>query len=134
MMRPLQPMLHSGLENGRVKLGLFQVNAQGVLTRHLASRCSLGYQDAVAEIDKPVLQKIPYQSGDAFAVVTDGFTDQIGGSTGKTSFGYRRLEDILKANYKASTEEIAATMKHDFAAWQGNESRRDDVTAVVFRL
>ena len=24
------------------KLGLFQVNAQGVLTRHLASRCSLG--------------------------------------------------------------------------------------------
>ena len=80
------------------------------MIRHLGSRCSLGYQDAVLEADKPVVQKIPYQSGDVFAVVTDGFTDQIGGSTGKTSFGYRRLEDILKTNYKASPEDIAATM------------------------
>ena len=134
MMRPLQPMLHSGLENGRVKLGLFQVNAQGVLTLHQAARCSLGYEDAVAVADKPVVQKITYQSGDVFAVVTDGFTDQIGGSTGKTSFGYRRLEEILKANCKASTEEITAAMKREFAAWQGTNARRDDVTAVVFRL
>ena len=71
MMRPLQPMLHSGLENGRVKLGLFQVNAQGVLTRHQAARCSLGYQDAVIEADKPALQKISYQSWNVFAVVTE---------------------------------------------------------------
>jgi hypothetical protein len=71
MMRPLQPMLHSGLENGRVKLGFFQVNAQGVLTRHLVSRCSLGYQDALIEADKPVVQKISYQSGNVFAVVTE---------------------------------------------------------------
>jgi serine phosphatase RsbU (regulator of sigma subunit) len=122
------------IEFAGAKLGLFQVNAQGLLTRHLASRCSLGYQDAVAEIDKPVLQKIPYQSGDAFAVVTDGFTDQIGGSTGKTSFGYRRLEDILKANCAASAEEITVAMSNEFAAWQGTNARRDDVTAVVFRL
>ena len=94
----------------------------------------MGYQDVVVEADKPVVQKIPYQSGDVFAVVTDGFTDQIGGSTGKTSFGYRRLEDILKVNFKASAEEITAAMKRDFAAWQGANARRDDVTAVVFRL
>jgi len=100
----------------------------------LGSRCSLGYQDAVAEAEKPVVQKISYQSGDVFAVVTDGFTDQIGGSTGKTSFGYRRLEDILKANCTGSAEEITAAMKLDFANWQGANSRRDDVTAVVFRL
>jgi len=25
-------------------------------------------------------------------------------------------------------------MKNDFAAWQGTNARRDDVTAVVFRL
>jgi serine phosphatase RsbU (regulator of sigma subunit) len=100
----------------------------------LGSRCSLGYQDVVVEADKPVVQKIPYQSGDVFAVVTDGFTDQIGGSTGKTSFGYRRLEDILKANCTGSAEEITAAMKLEFAAWQGTSARRDDVTAVVFRL
>ena len=47
---------------------------------------------------------------------------------------YRRLEEILKNNRAASAEEIAAAMKHDFAAWQGTNARRDDVTAVVFRL
>ena len=122
------------IEFAGAKLGLFQVNAQGVLTRHQGSRCSLGYQDAVAEADKPVVQKIPYQSGDVFAVVTDGFTDQIGGTNGKTSFGYRRLEEILKANCTGSAEEITAAMKREFAAWQGTNARRDDVTAVVFRL
>jgi len=122
------------IEFAGAKLGLFQVNSQGEVTRHLGSRCSLGYQDAVAEAEKPVVQKISYQSGDVFAVVTDGFTDQIGGSTGKTSFGYRRLEDILKANCTGSAEEITAAMKLDFANWQGANSRRDDVTAVVFRL
>jgi serine phosphatase RsbU (regulator of sigma subunit) len=65
--------------------------------------------------------------------VTDGFTDQIGGTNGKTLFGYRRLEEILK-NCAASAEEITAAMKHEFAAWQGTNARRDDVTAVVFRL
>jgi len=122
------------IEFAGAKLGLFQVNSQGEVTRHLGSRCSLGYQDAVAEAEKPVVQKISYQSGDVFAVVTDGFTDQIGGSTGKTSFGYRRLEDILKANCTGSAEEITAAMKLEFAAWQGTSARRDDVTAVVFRL
>jgi serine phosphatase RsbU (regulator of sigma subunit) len=122
------------IEFAGAKLGLFQVNAKGEIIRHQGARCSLGYQDVVVEADKPVVQKIPYQSGDVFAVVTDGFTDQIGGSTGKTSFGYRRLEDILKVNFKASAEEITAAMKRDFAAWQGANARRDDVTAVVFRL
>ena len=122
------------IEFAGAKLGLFQVNAQGVLTRHQGSRCSLGYQDVVVEADKPVVQTITYQSGDVFAVVTDGFTDQIGGSTGKTSFGYRRLEEILKTNCAASTAEITTAMKSDFADWQGTNARRDDVTAVVFRL
>jgi len=122
------------IEFAGAKLGLFQVNSQGEVTRHLGSRCSLGYQDAVADTDKPFLQLIPYQSRDVFTLVTDGFTDQIGGSTGKMSFGYRRLEEILKANCTGSAEEIAAAMKLEFAAWQGTNARRDDVTAVVFRL
>ena len=122
------------IEFAGAKLGLFQVTPNGVLIRHLGSRCSLGYQDAVLEADKPVVQKIPYQSGDVFAVVTDGFTDQIGGAMGKTSFGYRRLEEILKANCTKTAEEITAAMKSDFAAWQGTNARRDDVTAIVFRL
>jgi len=124
----------SRIEFAGAKLGLFQVSSEGVLTRHTGSRCSLGYQDAVAKADIPVLKVINYSDGDTFAIVTDGMTDQIGGASGKTSYGYRRLEEIFKNNRAASAEEIAATMKHDFAAWQGANGRRDDVTAVVFRL
>ena len=53
---------------------------------------------------------------------------------GKMSFGYRRLEVIPKANCAASSEEIADPMKLEFAAWQGTNARRDDLTEVVFRL
>ena len=81
------------IEFAGAKLGFFQVNAQGVLTRHLGSRCSLCYSNAV-----------------------------------------RRLEKILKVNFKASAEEITAAMNSEFAAWQGTNVRRDDVTAVVFIL
>jgi serine phosphatase RsbU (regulator of sigma subunit) len=66
--------------------------------------------------------------------MTDGLTDQIGGPTGKTSFSYRRLEEILKSNCTVSAEESTADMKREFEAWQGANAGRDDVTAVVFRL
>ena len=122
------------IEFAGAKLGLFQINAQGEVTRHQAARCSLGYQDAIAEKDKPVVQTIHYQAGDTFAIVTDGVTDQIGGPTGKTSYGYRRLENILKTHCTASAEEITSAMKRDFDVWQGSSARRDDITAVVFRL
>jgi serine phosphatase RsbU (regulator of sigma subunit) len=122
------------IEFASAKLALFQVSVHGVLTRHAGSRCSLGYQDAIPEADRPLLKTIHGEVGDVFAVVTDGFTDQIGGASGKTSYGYRRLEAILKAHCKASAHEIATAMKQDFAQWQGNNARRDDVTAVVFRL
>jgi serine phosphatase RsbU (regulator of sigma subunit) len=122
------------IEFAGAKLGLFQVNAKGEIIRHQGARCSLGYQDVVVEADKPVVQEISYKSGDVFAIVTDGLTDQIGGTNGKTSFGYRRLEEVLKANFTKTAEEITTAMKHEFAAWQGTNARRDDVTAVVFRL
>ena len=80
------------------------------------------------------MKTIGYSEGDIFAIVTDGLIDQIGGALGKTSYGYRRLEEILKTNCTGSAEEITAAMRSDFAAWQGANARRDDVTAVVFRL
>jgi hypothetical protein len=67
--------------------------------------------------------------------VTDGLTDQIGGHASiKTSFGYRRIENILKANCISDADYIAYMLKNDFLAWQDNETRRDDLTAVVFKL
>ena len=123
------------IEFAGAKLGLFQVDTKGGVTRHQGARCSLGYQDAIEDKDKPMVQTIRYQSGNTFAIVTDGLTDQIGGNSSiKTSFGYRRLENILKTNCTSEADYIAYMLKSDFLAWQGSETRRDDLTAVVFRL
>ena len=95
----------------------------------------MGYQDAIQAKDKPALQTIHYQPGDTFAVVTDGVTDQIGGNGRvKTSFGYRRIEQILKAHCNSDANYMAYVLKKEFTDWQGSETRRDDLTAVLFKL
>lgn len=124
------------IEFAGAKLDLFQINAAGQVKRHLGQRLSLGYQDRISDADKPRVTVISYQSGDLFAIVTDGFTDQIGSSKThiKTSYGYRRIEHILLSKAGATTQLIVEKMQADFLQWQGTNSRRDDVTAVVFTL
>jgi len=124
------------IEFAGAKLDLFQVNAAGQVTRHMGQRVSLGYQDKIRDDDKPRVTAISYQSGDVFAIVTDGFTDQVGGlkDTVKTSFGYRRIERMLASQTGATAQVIVEKMQADFLQWQGSNSRRDDVTVVVFAL
>ena len=63
-------------------------------------------------------------------------TDQIGCKAGKskTSYGYRRLETILKNNYKLTIKEISDLIKSNFQEWQGLNIRRDDLTLIIFKL
>ena len=123
------------IEFAGAKIGLFQMTTQGQVVRHAVARCSLGYIDAIEQADKPQLSTISYASGDLFVIVTDGFTDQIGGlSEKKIAYGYRRLEFLLQKNRDLDAPILAQRMQADFKQWQGTEVRRDDVTAVVFRL
>jgi serine phosphatase RsbU (regulator of sigma subunit) len=123
------------LEYAGAKLELWQLKNSGEVLRHPAARISLGYSQRLTEDDRPELQVINYEKDDTFVIVTDGFTDQIGGlDDRRVSYGYRRLQSVLMNNANASVSEISKAMKADFDAWQGNNLRRDDVTAVVFRL
>ena len=123
------------IEFAGAKIGLFQMTTQGQIIRHSVARCSLGYIEAIAEADKPQVATISYAEGDLFVIVTDGFTDQIGGEGGKkVAYGYRRLESLLEQNRDADAQAMAKRMQEDFKRWQGTEVRRDDVTALVFRL
>jgi len=123
------------LEYAGAKLELWQLKMSGEVLRHPAARISLGYSQLLTENDRPELQVINYDKDDTFVIVTDGFTDQIGGPNDRrVSYGYRRLQAVLTSKASAPVTEIAKAMKADFDAWQGNNLRRDDVTAVVFRL
>lgn len=115
------------------KIGLFQLTSDGSVLRHLASRASLGYQNPPDPEDEPSDLPVHYQSGDVFVIVTDGFTDQVGGDRAQpASYGYRRLERLLESTTERDAKEIARRLWEDFLAWQGLQMRRDDVTAVVF--
>ena len=93
---------------------------------------SLGYQDRLTE--SPKLHEIKYEKGDGFVMVTDGFTDQIGGKESGHSFGYRRLIAALEKVKHLSASEITKSLRSELAVWQGPQKRRDDVTLVAFRL
>jgi serine phosphatase RsbU (regulator of sigma subunit) len=123
------------IEYAGAKLELWQLKNSGEVIRHSAARISLGYSQRLTEDDRPDVQVIEYAKDDTFVIVTDGFTDQIGGPDDRrVSYGYRRMQSVLTNKANASVTDIAKTMKADFDAWQGKNLRRDDVTAVVFRL
>ena len=68
-----------------------------------------------------------------FVIVTDGFTDQVGGDRVQpSSYGTRRLERLLASTTNHDADDIRNRMWNDFIEWQGSQTRRDDVTAVVF--
>lgn len=123
------------IEFAGAKLGLFHSRANGEVTRYQASRCSLGYQRRIDNKDKPLLHTIVFKTGDTFAIITDGLTDQIGGpDLIKKSYGYKRIENILQTNCMLSAQDIANALRADYALWQNTQSRRDDVTAVFFKF
>ena len=117
------------------KIDAFQLTTDGRVIRHLATRASLGYCQPPDPEDEPNNQTIHYTPGDAFVIVTDGFTDQIGGGpTEQRSFGYRRIEQTLTQLTAEPAERIAERLKLEFDQWRGEQRKRDDLTVIAFRL
>ena len=77
-----------------------------------------------------------YESGDLFMIVTDGLTDQVGGDDHRrlVSFGYRRLSSLVLEHKDKDCQSIADEIRASFSKWQGSQSRRDDMTVVLFKL
>ncbi len=117
------------------KIGAFQLKAAGELIRHRPARASLGYREPIPSEHAPVDRVITAAPGDTFVIVTDGFTDQVGGSGPRpSSLGNRRIEDILSSLAGQSAEQVANQLEERYHAWRGDEVPRDDVTVVAFQL
>lgn len=117
------------------KIGAFQLTGTGAVIRHLPTRASLGYCQPPDPEDEPNNQIISYQPGDTFVIVTDGFTDQIGGDpSAPSSFGYRRIEKVLTDSRNLSANQIADALKEAYESWRGQQKPRDDLTVVALTL
>jgi len=122
------------VEYAGAKIGLFHVSNKGVCTRYSPAKCSLGYREVVNESEAPQITTIAYEPGDTFSLVTDGVTDQPGGSAGKVAYGYRRLEAVLVDNHLKNATSILEVIKDSHEQWQGKNARRDDLTVLVFKF
>lgn len=123
------------LEYAGAKIDLFHVDHQGQIHRYKSNRISLGYKDQNKASVLPTTI-VNYQKGDLFAIVTDGLFDQPGGdnTSRPVSFGYRRFTQIITSYKDKKCTDIAEQLQLAFLAWQGSQTRRDDVTVVLFKL
>lgn len=78
-------------------------------------------------------QKIPFQKGDTFYIVSDGFADQFGGHKGK-KFRSMQLEEKLLAISPLSMEEQKNKLEQTFNEWKGDLYQVDDVLVMGVRM
>jgi phosphoserine phosphatase RsbU/P len=72
-------------------------------------------------------------SGMSIYLTTDGITDQIGGDK-NIAFGKRRYTDLLLEHRNLPMTQQEAALMDAFYQYQGKQKRRDDVSAIGFRL
>ena len=120
------------LEYAGAKLALLHAHADGSVDRIQPARISLGYPSPPKEV--PPVHAISYAPGDSFLLVTDGITDQVGGDGTPRAYGYRRLMELLQACRGLDAPATVQRIRDALLAWQGAQLRRDDMTALVFRM
>ena len=115
------------------KINLYEIQANGHVEQHKAARMSLGYRDY--PIYKPETTHWTASAGSRFVMVTDGVTDQLGGTSAKPiAFGYQRMLNALSNASHENANQIAQQLLQATKTWQGTQTRRDDLTILVFEV
>lgn len=95
-------------------------------------RLGAGYVETPVEHSWPV-RHVTLAPGSLLFVCTDGLVDQIGGPR-DISYGKRRVREQLLARRAQPVAQLAARLQDDFALWQGEQPRRDDMTFFCCRI
>ncbi len=117
------------------KLPLIRV-FNGETTVFKGDRQSIGYKKSKrSDIDFDFTNhQFPLQKGMSFYLITDGFTDQLGGSQKrKICFGNKRLLKLLKEQADQPLVKQGETLLQALADHQGEEERKDDLTMIGFK-
>ncbi len=78
-------------------------------------------------------QTIDIKKGDVIYTLTDGFSDQFGGSLGK-KFMSKKLRELLSKNAHLPMEEQRTILENTFISWIGDLEQIDDVTLIGVRV
>lgn len=93
-------------------------------------RQSLGYKRSDLDFDF-TNHVIPIEEGMSFYMLTDGFTDQLGGKNGRR-FGTGHLKRLIEKNSEEPIEKQGEILLQTFEEHRGEHERQDDVTVVGF--
>ncbi len=112
------------------RLPLYMVE-NGEVTEFKATRSGIGYRGipSTQQFEETVLT---LNGNQAFYMATDGYIDQIGGER-RRMLGKSRLKETLLSVQGLPFEEQKHRINQALIDYQGDESRRDDVTVLGFR-
>lgn len=106
------------------------LNANG-LTELKADKCSIaGFTHSTFAFNE---QEFTVETGSAFYLFSDGYSDQFGGDNGK-KFKYRRLLQLLSEHYHLGMKEQQEILRKTFADWRGTLEQLDDICVAGFRV
>jgi serine phosphatase RsbU (regulator of sigma subunit) len=124
-------------------IDLYVVPSGASAKRHQGNRVSLGYGQK--HLPKLKTITLPIASGHSYVLATDGLLSQPG-QEGGFGFGYRRLTAHLTAaatdmtaapdasgESNTSPSHLGKIIMRALRQWQGKETRRDDVTVIIFQ-
>jgi serine phosphatase RsbU (regulator of sigma subunit) len=113
------------------KLPLLYIH-QGKVKEIKGNRHSIGYKRSDLHFTF-TNHSVNIEEDMAFYLLTDGFTDQLGGERGR-SFGKRRFKNLLRKHAGEPFETQRERLLQTFTEYKGNYERLDDVTVVGFAL
>ncbi|NWB91549.1 SpoIIE family protein phosphatase [Pseudomonas agarici] len=115
----------------RMSLHVLPPDAQQMQTL-AGQRVGVGYVDSAIDYQWPVSRVVLTPASLVF-IATDGLTDQIGGPRNIAFGKSKTFETILQHRHQA-TSVICEALQSTLASWQGEQTRRDDLTLFCARL
>lgn len=101
------------------------------ITEFRGSRYPIGFYPEINKIFEK--QEIPYESGDAFYMFSDGYIDQFGGERGK-KLNRKRFTELLLQVQSMNLEEQESFLDYALNNWKQEEEQTDDVLVIGVKV
>jgi serine phosphatase RsbU (regulator of sigma subunit)/uncharacterized membrane protein affecting hemolysin expression len=96
------------------------------------TKLGVGYLD-IPDDQEYAVHEITVNTADKYYLVSDGFTDQVGGEQ-RAMLGKRRFKNLLEKVSAKPFAEQKNILISELCNYQGDEERRDDVSAIGFQI
>ncbi len=93
----------------------------------------IGYKNTPSDYQFTT-HEIEIKKGSSFYIVTDGITEQVGGTQKRMVYGKKRLKELLKRIHKKDKPVQRRLLLETIDTYRGIEPQRDDMTCVGFRF